>query len=172
MRKVIIPILAVLVVGVATIASAQTDDGTTSGEAQEENEERGEGRGRGHLLVGVLEDLVGDETITQEQSDAIIVALEEARDSAREARQELRAQIQGFWEDDVLTSEEIAELPHAERFEDPDGPFADALADGQITKAEMEEVKGGGSDRDGRHFRGKRDGHGPRWSARQGGEAA
>ena len=169
MHKVIILGLAVLVLGVAAIASAQADDGSTNGDEQENHRED---QGREHLLAGVLEDLVGDATITQEQSDAIIAALEEARDSAREARRALREQMKSFWEDGVLTSEEIAQLPSTERFEDPDGPFADALEDGQITKEEMESLRGGASDHAGRHTRRNHDGHGQRRSARLGGEAA
>ena len=132
MRKIVIPVVAVLVLGVATIAWAR------AGHHGSEHRSRYE---RAGLLEQVLEDLVEGETITQEQSDAIVAALEEKRAEVLEARRTARAHLESFLEDDVLTSEEIAELPFAARLTDPDGPFAGALEDGQITKEELEDVR-------------------------------
>ena len=132
MRKTVIPIVAVLVLGVATAVMARGGhrglaDGARTGETS--------------LLEQVLGDLVEDETITQDQSDAITTALENKRTQAREARQATRDQIDEFWEDDVLTSDEISQLPSADRITAPDGPFAEALEDGQITREEFEEIR-------------------------------
>ena len=95
------------------------------------------------LLDEVLSDLVSSGVITQEQSDAITQALtakaEERRaefEAERERLQEIWTQIRGFLEDDVITSDEIAHLP-------ADNPFSnlqDILADGQITRDELESV--------------------------------
>lgn len=53
----------------------------------------------------------------------------------------------GYWQglylllsDGVLTAEEIEQLPPGNIFADPDGIFADALADGQLTVEEWEQI--------------------------------
>ena len=138
MRRMVVVGAAVLVLGVAAIAWAQTGSEESDGEFAEEAWEHPARAG----LDSVLADLVEDGTITQEQADAIMVAIEEKRSAARAARAEMKGLLRSFWEDGVLTSDEIAQLPNADRITDADGPFADALADGQITKEEMEEIKG------------------------------
>lgn len=95
------------------------------------------------LLAEVLSDLVSSGTITQQQSDAITQALtdkaEQRRaefEAERERLQQMWTQIRGFLEDDVITSDEIAQLP-------ADNPFSnleDVLADGQITREELQSV--------------------------------
>ena len=161
MRRMVLIGAAALVLGVAAVAWAGPGPEAGTGEAGESAGEKSEHR-RGMGLGSVLADLVEDGTITQEQADAIIAAVEEKRSAARAARQQMKALLDSFWEDGVLTSEEIAQLPNADRIADADGPFADALADGQITKEEMEEIKGRFPGRRGHHggpgkgFRGHR----------------
>ena len=130
MRKIVIPVAALLVLVAGGVAWANSGRRGT---------EQAGSVGRFGVLNEVLGDLVEDGTITQHQSDVIVVALDEAKSEALEAMRELRAQLDSYWEDGVLTSEEIAELPFADRIADRDGPLADALADGQITKEELRE---------------------------------
>ena len=140
MRKIAIPIAAVLVLGVATAVMARGAHRSSGGGVRSE---------RTSLLGQVLDELIEDRTITRQQSDAIKTALEEKRSEALEEAKAALDQLKAFWEDDVLTSDEIAQLPAAERITDVGGPFAEALEDGQITKEEMDEIRS-------EHFRGRR----------------
>ena len=145
MRKVVIPIAAVLVLGVATAVMARGGDRGSSTRVPV---------GAASLLEQVLGDLVEDGTITQAQSDAITTALEGKRSEALEAAKAALDQLKAFWEDDVLTSDEISQLPFADRFTDDDSPFAGALEDGEITKEELDEIRSDrGWDRRGRGHR-------------------
>ncbi len=134
-RIVIMAVAGATLVGGAAVASAQeVTDETPQGSEQ--------GWGwRAHRLAdiigNVLGDLVGDGTITQNQADAIEGALTAKAEEMRDARQLLAS----FWEDDALTTDEIAQLPEPNVFTDPDGPFADALSDGILTKTELEELR-------------------------------
>ena len=56
-------------------------------------------------------------------------------------KEELRELIAGFLEDDVITADELAQLPEDHIFNDLDGPFAEALADGELTKEELASIK-------------------------------
>ena len=149
--------VAVVVTG-ATVAFAQTSDSTTTTTAPAEDATPMPDHGfrfgplgnhqPGQALDEVLSDLVSKGTITQDQSDAITAGLEAkrteaqaARDEARQQAQETRAQLESFWADGVLTVDEIQQLPNADWILSPDSPFADALADGQITKDEMQALR-------------------------------
>ena len=132
MRKIGIPIAAVLVLGVATAVMARGVHRGSPGVARTE----------GMSLLGVvLADLVEDGTISQEQSEAITAALAEKRSQALEEAKAALDQLKAFWEDDVLTSDEISRLPRADRITDTEGPFAEALEDGQITREELGEIR-------------------------------
>ena len=127
--------------GITAATSPAPSDG--SGEEPVMTEGLGLVRDGVSLLDEVLSDLVSNGVITQEQSDAITQALtakaEERRaefEAERERLQEMWTQIRGFLEDDVITSDEIAQLP-------ADNPFTnlqDILADGEITRDELESV--------------------------------
>ena len=100
----------------------------------------------GSLLADVLADLVGDGTITQQQSDAITDAvdtrLEERRADIKQRRDEMRAaheQLQTFLEDEVITQEELDQLPA----DHPLRSLETALDDGQITLDELQDLRGG-----------------------------
>lgn len=139
-----------LIVGGSTVAFAQTDDETS-------DDRPGFGFQRhepGQILDDVLAELVSDGTIQQSQADAIVAALDAKRDellaereafrAEREAEREAnRAAFEEAWADGKLTRDEIAELPFADRITDPEGPFADALSDGQITQEEWDEIHDG-----------------------------
>ncbi len=141
MRKWIAVLAAgVLIIGGAAVATAQTD-GT-------EPAEPGFGGHRGDVLQEVLDELVTANTITQSQADAIVDALEAKRAEFEAAREEMRAQheemraaIEEAWSDDVLTQDEVADLPFADHLTDPDGPFAGAWSDGQLTREEFDAVR-------------------------------
>ena len=133
MRKAIFAVAVVALLGVGSVAVARPDGGWFK-----END----GPERVGVLDGVLGELVTDGIITQDQADAITAALDEKKEEMAEARRQAKEQLETFWEDGVLTSEEIAQLPFADRFLEADG-VAEALEDGQITKEEMRELRHG-----------------------------
>ncbi len=134
--KIVAALAALLLIGGAAVAYGQesTDDATTKESGRFGGWLR---HNRGEILQSVLADLVTDGVIDQAQSDAIVAALEAKRDEYAAARD----LMQSFWEDGVLTSEEIAQLPEPNVFIDPDGPFADALADGELTSDEVDAIR-------------------------------
>ena len=96
-----------------------------------EAEERGFIHRGMDFLSEVLANLVGDGTIDQEQADAILEGVETAAQELKAERQEQRQLIEGFLDDGVISSDELAQLPDEHPFNDPEGPFADAVADGE-----------------------------------------
>lgn len=149
MKKIMVSLAAagVLVAG-AFVASSVT---SAPADAQTVAETQAEVVAVGHreaALDEVLAELVTNGTIDQSQSDAVKEALESKREemqAEREARREEREAdrelIKGFLDDDVISSDELAQLGDDHPFNDPDGPFADAAADGEITKAELQELR-------------------------------
>ena len=93
------------------------------------------------VLSEVLSDLVDDETISREQADAILAAIGTKAEELKAQREANKALIEGFLEDDVITSDELAQLPDDHPFNDPDGPFADAVSDGELTRDELREAR-------------------------------
>ncbi|MGA7280851.1 MAG: hypothetical protein WBZ40_03630 [Acidimicrobiia bacterium] len=120
-------------VSAPSVASAQEDDpadASTKGVVH-----------RGvDFLSEVLSDLVGNGTINQDQADAITSAVRTKIEDGKAQREANRELIQGFLEDGVITSDEMAQLPDDHPFNDPNGPFAEAAADGQLTAAEIREA--------------------------------
>jgi hypothetical protein len=99
--------------------------------------------GPGEILDDVLSELVANGTITQAQADAITDALDQAvsdKQAELEAQVEQMKQtweqIQGFLEDGVITSDELAQLPE----DNPISNLEDILSDGQITQEELDSV--------------------------------
>ena len=96
------------------------------------------------LAEEVLSDLVGQNVITQDQSDAIVAALEAAFDERRadaEARmEEMRQtweQVEGFMEDGAITQDEVDTLSD----DNPLRQAFDSIAeDGQITLEQLREL--------------------------------
>ncbi len=97
------------------------------------------------LLTDVLSDLVRNGTITQDQSDAITKALQQAitdkQTQADQQRQQLMQQwqqIQGFLSDGVITQDEVNQLPS-------DSPFRqvfDSVAkNGQVTLDQLQQLR-------------------------------
>lgn len=145
MRRRILSGLAAggLLVGAAFTAAAVSTPAVA--EAQEDTPTEANnvrlGHRHGAFLQEVLDDLVAEGTISQEQADAITDALKAKAEELKAEKDELRQLIAGFLEDGVITSDELAQLPEDHIFNDPDGPFADALADGELTKDEIAAVK-------------------------------
>ncbi len=144
----------VLVAG-AFISSTLADAPADAQVAQEPTTDTSEPVGP---VVEVLDGLVADGVLTEAQADEVRERLFEARtewwaerrelreerradrEERREERQADRELIRGFLEDGVIDSDELAQLGDDHPFNDPDGPWADAASDGQITKEELAEV--------------------------------
>ena len=141
MRKTLIAMIAaaaVLVIGGSLGAVAQTGDATVEDDSIQEQTF---GPLRGLLLDGVLDEMVADGVIDSEQATAITEWLQERRSERIEQRTERRAAHDAAWADGVLTLDEAAELPSADRLLAEDGPFAEAWEDGQLTRDEVDAVR-------------------------------
>lgn len=99
---------------------------------------------RSAAIAAALQTLVTDGTLTDVQVDAIVEALETARqDRPRPVRNRMRAgwQLAELLEDGVIDAAELAELPEGHPLTDLDGPAGDYLDDGQLTSDELEEIR-------------------------------
>lgn len=130
-----------LLVGAGFVTSIVSAPATAS--AQEDNAVEEESHGflaRGmEFLSDVLDDLVADETITADQADAVLDAVEEKAAGIREEREALREQIKGYLEDGVLTEDEASNLPDGHWL--LSDAFDDAWADGELTSEEIREAR-------------------------------
>lgn len=129
-RAMIATVTAVLVLGGSLVAFAQ---------ASADTEDRGQ---VGTAIEAVLDGLVVDKTLTQDQADAVLEALETRRTEFRAEREQLREQVQEFWADGELTQDEIDQLPEWHRWRQA----SELLEDGAITRGEMGQMRrdGGG----------------------------
>ena len=155
MKKVIAALAAAgVLVAAAFTASIVTDGGVASAQVPDEGTTSVERPERGAPFREVLDELVAAGTIRQDQADAIEEAMvakhEERRESGEDFRHHRRGSRGGFGggfelrellADDVISADELAELPDDHPFNDPDGPAADYLDDGQLTKDELEEIR-------------------------------
>lgn len=168
MKRIVTAVLAALLMIIgASVAMAQTDDSDGSTSTTTELDDAGAWPGRvgqrGEVLQGVLDELVTEGTLTQDQADAVVDALDAKRTEFEAQRDELRAAWDEAWSDDILTEDEAAELaadaPFGDRLVDPDGPLAQYWEDGQLTRDELAEAHQGlGLRRGGRHGRWADDG--------------
>lgn len=95
-------------------------------------------------VAEALQALVDDGTLTTGQVDAILEALETARDQRpHRMRRGMRAgwQIAELLEDGVIDADELAELPEGHPLADPEGPAAEFLDDGQLTEDELAQLR-------------------------------
>lgn len=145
MRKVIavLSVAALVVVG-AVAAVAQTDETDEVTPVQDRIQDRI--HEPGELLAEVLEGFVPG-TLTEEEVDEILAAVEAKRDELRAEREEHRAemeqfreQMQSFLADGQLTEDELAQLPEDHPLLDPDGPAAPYL-EGGLTADELAELR-------------------------------
>jgi Spy/CpxP family protein refolding chaperone len=150
MKKIIASVAAagVLVVGAfaaSTITSSEAAAQTDEAPAVTDEVRRPH---PGGILDDVLGGLVEDGTLTQDQADAVKDAMVAKREELKEKfgdrierrvrRHRMRAQIQEWLEDGVITADELSELPEDLPILADDGPLADALEDGQITQEEWD----------------------------------
>lgn len=155
MRKTLVALVAgALILGGAAIAMAQTDETTTDTSPPVAHMDRGD-----HLSE-FLAEMVDEDVITQEQADTLISELESRFEARQAEREEHRALFEEAFSDDVLTVEELEEIG-ATRILDEDGPFAEALADGELTRAEFDAIHASMPLRDGHHRGGGFGGPGP-----------
>lgn len=139
----------VLVAGAFVASTVAVDAASAQSiEFQTAADEGAGGHSKGEHLDEVLASLVADGTLTQSQSDAVRDALVEKheelkaeREARREERKEARQQVKAMLDDGVVDSSELAELGDDHPFNDPDGRFADAAADGEITSDELKELR-------------------------------
>lgn len=133
MRRAVLTVATgALILGGSLVVLAQSDD-----ESATEAEQRGP---LGHAIEEVLADLVADDTLTQDQADAVIEALEARRSELRQEVEAAHDQLEEFWEDDQLTPEEIDQLPQWHRWRG----LSDLLEDGVITRDELGAMRGDG----------------------------
>jgi hypothetical protein len=153
MRKTVAALTAgALIAGGAMVATAQTDDADTTDTNPPVVEMK-----RGDRISSFFGDMVGQGVISQDQADTMLAELESRHEERVAERQERREAFESAFEDDVLTVAELEELG-ADRILDEDGPFADALEDGEITRDEFEAIR---AELGPRHHRGHGRGFGP-----------
>ena len=131
-----------LLIGAGFLTSIISAPGTAT--AQEDSDtDTDDERGPIPRMLGflgeVLDDLVGDGTITQDQADAIVEASEAKVAEVREQHEANRTLLEEALADDVITEDEVSDLPE-------DHPiFSDRLdeawADGELTREELGELR-------------------------------
>jgi hypothetical protein len=151
MKKVIAALAAAgVLVAAAFTASIVTDGGVATAQVPDEGTTAVERPDRGAPFREVLDELVAAGTIRQDQADAIEEAMVAKHEERRESGEGFRHHRRGFGgafglrellADDVISADELAELPDDHPFSDPDGPAADYLDDGQLTKDELKEIR-------------------------------
>lgn len=163
MRKTLTAMIAaaaVLIIGGALGAVAQTESETDTGDTTVAETEATRPV-RGHLIENLLDEMVTDGVIDAIQADDIATWLEERRAELAAEREAKRAAFEAAWEDGVLTEDEVGDFPHADRLLAEDGPFAEAWADGELTREEFDAVRGGFPGRRGPHRGAGLSGFGP-----------
>jgi hypothetical protein len=130
-----------LLVGAGLVTSLVSAPPVASAQEEEPAAEGGLIHRGMELLSVVLTGLVDDGTIDQSQADAVTAAVEDKAEEVRAQRGETRELIRGFLEDGVIAADELAQLPDDHPFNDPDGPFAEAAADGELTIEEIREAR-------------------------------
>lgn len=134
MRKTIAALtVGALIAGGAMVATAQTDDAPDTDAPIVEMK-------RGERIGSFFDDMVAEGVISQEQADTMLAELESRHEERVAERQERREAFESAFEDDVLTVAELEELG-ADRILAEDGPFAEALEDGEITRDEFDAVR-------------------------------
>ena len=162
MKKIFVSIAAagVLVAGAFTASTivdgpalAQATGATTT---EAPTDERPDFPKSGEILDEVLGDLVADGTLDQGDADAVKVALEARHEEVRAEMEAWREEnpgrfergfkrgfaMGGLLEDGVIDATELAELPDDHPLNDPDGPAAEFLTDGQLTEDELKQLGG------------------------------
>lgn len=128
MKKILLAVaVGVFVLAGASVVVAQTDEQATDSPL-----------GRiGTAIQEVLDELVADDTLSQDQADAVVDALIEKRDEVKAERDRVREMVEGFWSDDQLTQEELDQLPEGH----PWNRLSELMDDGVITREELSELR-------------------------------
>ena len=95
-------------------------------------------------VTTALQALVDDGTLSSDQVAAVVEALQTAAEERpRPVRRGMRAgwQLAEMLADGVIDAAELAELPEGHPLADPDGPAAGYMSDGELTEAELEELR-------------------------------
>lgn len=160
MRKTVAALTAgALIAGGAMVATAQTDStDPVDSDAPIVQMKKGE------RISSFFDEMVGQGVISQDQADTMLAELESRHEERVAERQERREAFESAFEDDVLTVAELEELG-ADRILDEDGPFAEALEDGEITRDEFEAIH---AELGPRHHRGPGRGFGPGGAGNEG----
>ncbi|MBA2338264.1 MAG: hypothetical protein H0V96_10995 [Acidimicrobiia bacterium] len=163
MRKFLVALIAVGVIAAggaiyaanrdssATPAPTTSGDNDTGAEASDGSARDSQSRGGSSLVAEVLDGLVADDTITEAQAVAIEAALEarrqEARDRIEAGREGQAGDRNGgaggqeeLLDDGVIDADELAALPDDHLLNDPNGPAAAYLDDGQLTQDELDQI--------------------------------
>ena len=149
MKRIIASLAAVGVLVAGGLAVSMISGDTALAQVAPQPTESDDATGpREAALDEVMSGLVADGVITQEQADAVKEALQAKGEELRAERQERRAErkaqrelIRSFLEDDVIDANELAQLGDDHPLNDPDGPAAPYLDDGQLTKDELRELR-------------------------------
>jgi hypothetical protein len=127
-----------ILVGAGLVASAVSSPSTAAAqEGTDEKQSDGPIPRVMGLLEEVLDDLVGDDTITQAQADAIIEATEAKASEVRAELRENRELLEGLLDDGVITEEEASRLPDDHFL--LDDRFDEAWEDGELS---VEDLRG------------------------------
>ena len=124
---------ATSVISAPSTASAQ-EEGTDTDQERKSPFHRGF-----EFLSGVLGDLVGEGTISQDDANAVLNAVEEKAEAVKAEHEATRELIKGFLEDGVITEAEASQLPDDlwifnERLDE-------AWEDGELTSEELRQAR-------------------------------
>ncbi len=123
-KLLIVGAVAMFVLGGATMVLAQTE-GTVEPPGPA-------GRAFG-ALSDIIDDLVSDGTLTRDQADSILGAVENKREEVVNRREGVRQQLREAWSDGELTKAEVDQLPEGH----PWRQVFDAFEDDRITIEEL-----------------------------------
>ena len=160
MKKIFVSIAAAGVLVAGAFAASTIVDGPALAQTTETPTteapagERPDFARPGDILDEVLGDLVADGTLDQGDADAVKAAVEARHEEVRAEMEVWREEnpgrfergfkrgfaMGGLLEDGVIDATELAELPDDHPLNDPDGPAAEFLADGQLTEDELEQL--------------------------------
>jgi hypothetical protein len=160
MKTIFVSIAAAGVLMAGAFAASTVVDGPVLAQTTEDSAVEAPDAGRpafprhGEILAEVLDDLVADGTLEQGDADAVEAAYEARREEVRAEMEAWREENPGSFErgfkrgfalgglldDGVIDASELAELPDDHPLNDPDGPAAEFLADGQLTEDELKQL--------------------------------
>lgn len=129
-----------LLIGAGILTSVISAPGTA--QAQEESDEPEDRRPVSRIigfLGEVLDDLVGDGTITQDQADTIVEATENKVNELREEHRALSQQLSEVLEDGVVTEEEASVLPDDHWLFGE--AFDEAWEDGELSAEDLRSIR-------------------------------